>query len=302
MSIVSEVSEKPAIRSRPGPTSRRGRRKTGTNTGTGPLGWFLLVVLAVYAGGPLVVFLFNSLKSPAEISNSPLGAPTEWRWENFVTAFQDANMGQGILNSLIISVSTAVGVCVIAGLAAYAMTRLDLPGKNNWMLYLLVSTSLPIQMFLVPLLTWWSTLGLYNSQFGLIVIYWAIYSPFATLLLRSFLIAIPPQYEEAARIDGAGEFRLFTSIVVPMIWPGFITAALVAGLQAYNEFLLAVTFIQDADRLPASLALYSFQQNLTPNWALVSAAGLIMALPAIVIFIFLQRKFIEGYTQGGMAN
>lgn len=70
MSIVSEVSEKPAIRSRPGPTSRRGRRKTGTNTGTGPLGWFLLVVLAVYAGGPLVVFLFNSLKSPAEISNS----------------------------------------------------------------------------------------------------------------------------------------------------------------------------------------------------------------------------------------
>ncbi|WP_223692025.1 carbohydrate ABC transporter permease [Leifsonia poae] len=267
-----------------------------------PLTWIILVVLAVYATGPLAIFFFNALKSPSEISQSPLGLPKEWRWENFAQAFTDANMGEGLLNSLLISVSTALGVCIIASMAAYAMTRLDLPGKGVWILYILVSTSLPIQLFLVPLLSWWSTLGLYNTQFGLIVIYWAIYSPFATMLLRAFLLAIPVEFEEAARLDGAGEFRLFTRVIVPMIWPGILTVALVAGLQAYNEFLLAVTFIQDSDKLPVSLSLYSFQQNFSPNWALVSAAGLIMAIPVILVFLLLQKKFIEGYTQGGLAN
>ena len=267
-----------------------------------PLSWLVLIVLAVYAAGPLVVFLFNALKTPAEISRSPIGIPTEWRWDNFVQAFTDADMGQGLLNSAIISLSTAAGVCVIASMAAYSMTRLDLPGKGAWILYILVSTSLPIQLFLVPLLSLWSTLGLYNSQFGLIVIYWAVYSPFATMLLRAFLLTIPKEYEEAARLDGAGEWRLFSRVMVPMIWPGILTVALVSGLQAYNEFLLAVTFIQDSDKLPVALSLFSFQQSQSPNWALVSAAGLIMAIPVIIVFLVLQRKFIEGYTQGGLAN
>lgn len=267
-----------------------------------PFSVLILVVLAFYATGPLAVFVFNSLKSPAEISRSPIGLPSEWRWENFATAFEDANMGQGLLNSAIIAVSTALGVCVIASMAAYAMTRLDLPGKGAWILYILVSTSVPIQLFLVPLLSWWSTLGLYNTQFGLIVIYWAVYSPFATMLLRSFLLTIPKEYEEAARLDGAGEWRLFTRVMVPMIWPGMLTVALVAGLQAYNEFLLAVTFIQDSQLLPVSLSLYSFQQSYAVDWSLVSAAGLIMAAPVIVVFLLLQRRFIEGYTQGGLAN
>lgn len=267
-----------------------------------PFTWLILIVLAMYSIGPLFVFFGNALKSPTEISQSPLGVPQEWRWENFALAWQDAEMGQGILNSLFISLSTALGVCIIASAAAYALTVLPLPGKGGWILFLLVSISLPIQMFLVPLLSWWSTLGLYNTQFGLIVIYWAVYSPFATLLLRSFLIAIPPEYSEAARLDGAGELRLFGQVIIPMIKPGLLTAALIAGLQAYNEFLLAVTFIQDSERLPVSLSLFAFQQNFSPNWALVSAAGLIMAIPIIIIFVILQRRFIDGYVQGGMAN
>jgi raffinose/stachyose/melibiose transport system permease protein len=267
-----------------------------------PFSVIVLAVLAFYSAGPLAVFFFNALKTPSEISTSPLGPPHEWRWSNFVTAFTDAHMGRGLANSAIIALATALGVCLIGSMAAYAMTRLDLPGKSAWVLYLLVSTSIPIQLFLVPLLSWWSTLGLYNTRFGLVVIYWAVYSPFATMLLRSFLLSIPKEYEEAARLDGAGEVRLFTRVVMPMIAPGILTAGLVAGLNAYNEFLLAVTFITDSSKLPASLALYSFQQNYTPDWALVSAAGLIMAIPVIVLFLFLQKRFIEGYTQGGLAN
>lgn len=279
-------------------TPNRDRRRTRRQ----PISWIILLTLAVYAAGPLLIFFFNALKSPSEISQSPLGLPHQWRWENFVQAFTDANMASGLINSAIIALGAALGVCVISSMAAYSMTRLDLPGKNGWILYVLVSTSLPIQMFLVPLVSWWSTLGFYNTQFGLIVIYWAIYSPFATMLLRSFLLAIPKEFDEAARLDGAGTVRLFTRVTVPMIWPGILTVALVSGLQAYNEFLLAVTFLQDSDKMPVSLSLYAFQQNFSPNWALVSAAGMIMAIPVIVVFLLLQRRFIEGYTQGGLAN
>jgi raffinose/stachyose/melibiose transport system permease protein len=264
--------------------------------------WIILGVLAIYALAPLVIFAFNSLKSSREIAANPMGVPQEWNWSNFADAWQQARMGEALLNSGTIAVSTAVGVALIASMAAYAMTRLNLPGKGAWILWLLVSSSLPIQLFLVPLVSWWSFLGLYNERFGLIVIYWAVYSPFATLLIRSFLINLPNEYLEAARLDGAGELRLFFRIVLPMVWPGVLTAALVAGLQAYNEFMLAVTFIQDRDARPVALSLYSFQQGFTTDWSLVSAAGIIMALPVIVLFIIAQRKFIEGYASGGMAN
>lgn len=266
------------------------------------MSWVIVGLLAVYAIGPLGVFASNSLKSSREIAANPLGLPQEWNWSNFTTAWTQARMGEALVNSTIIAVSAAVGVALIASMAAYAMTRLELPGKGAWILWLLVSTSLPIQLFLVPLVSWWSFLGLYNERLGLIIIYWAVYSPFATLLVRSFMIGIPNELLEAARLDGAGEIRLFFRIVLPMVWPGVLTAALVAGLQAYNEFMLAITFIQDRDARPIALSLYSFQQGFTTDWSLVSAAGIIMALPVILLFVLAQRKFIDGYASGGMAN
>ncbi|PSK92368.1 carbohydrate ABC transporter membrane protein 2 (CUT1 family) [Murinocardiopsis flavida] len=262
----------------------------------------LLLLLAAYAAGPMLVLLLSAVKTPAEISANPLSWPAELQWDNFATAWVDASMGTGLLNSAVIVLSTAGGVCVIACCGAYALVRLDVPKPGVVMLYLLVVSTLPIQLSLVPLLSWWTTLGLYDTQFGLIVIYWALYSPFATLLLRSYLIAIPPEYEAAARIDGAGELRVFTRIVLPLLWPGVLTAALVSGLQAYNEFIIAVTFIQDSEALPASIALFSFQQGYATNYALVSAAGSIMVLPMLLLFLALQRRFVSGYTSAGMAN
>jgi hypothetical protein len=132
---------------------------------------------------------FNGFKTAGEIKTNPVGPPADWNWQNFADAWTDADMGQGILNSGIIAVATAVGVAIIASLAAYSMTRLDLPAPGVWLLWLLVSISLPIQLFLVPLVAWWSKLGLYDSRFCLIIIYWAVYSPFATLLIRSFLLS-----------------------------------------------------------------------------------------------------------------
>ncbi|WP_036961778.1 carbohydrate ABC transporter permease [Promicromonospora kroppenstedtii] len=266
-----------------------------------PVSWIVLGLLALYALGPLLVFAFNAFKSAREIDSNPLGLPQSFSWGNFAVAWEQAHMGGALLNSLVIAVATATGVALIATMAAYAMTRLDLPGGGAWILWLLVSSSLPIQLFLVPLVSWWSTLGLYNQPIGLIIIYWAVYSPFATLLVRAFLIGMPKEYEEAARLDGAGELGVFARIVLPMIRPAVLTAALVSGLQAYNEFMLAVTFIQDRDFQPVALSLYSFQQGFTTDWSLVSAAGLLMALPVVVLFLTMQRTFIDGYVSRGIA-
>jgi raffinose/stachyose/melibiose transport system permease protein len=285
-----------ALRVRPASSVKPSRR------GAGPLIWVLLCLLLLFALGPLVIFVFSALKTQSELATSPLSFPHQMHWSNFVTAWQQANMGAGLINSVIVVAGTVAGVCVIAGGAAYALARLNLPGANTYITYLLVTGSVPTQMFLVPLFYLWTRLNLYDSLFGLIVIYWALFSPFATLLLRTFMLAIPREIEEAARIDGAGEIRLLIRVVLPIAAPGFLTIALVSALSAYNEFLIAVTFIQNGALLPVSTTFFSFQQGYTQDYTLIGAAGLIMVLPMLLLFLALQRRFIDGVSSTGLAG
>lgn len=267
-----------------------------------PAFYLVLIVLFAFALGPIVIFVFDSLKSQSQLAADPLGLPLHPQWHNFSDAWSQAAMGAGFVNSAVIVVGTMVGVCVIAGSGAYAMSRLDLPGSGGVMAYLLVSSSLPIQLFLVPLFFLWTRLGLYDTLFGLIIIYWAIFSPFATLLLRSFMISIPHDYDDAARIDGAGEWAVLFRIVLPIAWPGFLTVALVSALSAYNEFLLAVTFIQTNGKMPISTTFFAFQQGFTQNYSLISAAGVIMLAPMVILFLLLQRRFVDGITAAGLGG
>ena len=280
----------------------RGSKGRQVQRTTRLLYYVALVVLAVYSIGPLVIFVFTGLKSEAELGSNPLGVPHHLAWSNFQVAWQQGHLGTGLINSAIITAGTVLGVCVIAGCAAHAMARLDLPGANGITVYLLATTALPIQLFLVPLFFLWSHLGLYNNLLGVIIIYWAIYSPFATLLLRSYMVSIPRDYEDAARIDGAGELSVLRRVTLPLAGPGFVTIALVSGLSAWNEFLLAVTFLQSADKQPISIALYSFQQGFTQEYQLISAAGMVMLVPMVAFFLLLQRRFVAGLTAGGLTG
>ena len=267
-----------------------------------PVAYVILTLLGLFAVGPMVIFVFSALKTQTALGNDPLGWPTHPQWRNFIDAWTQANMGAGLRNSIIIVAGTVIGVCIIAGCAAYAMARLNLPGSGGVMLYLIVSSSLPIQLFLVPLFYLWTRLGLYDTLFGLIVIYLAIFSPFATLLLRSFLIGLPPDYEDAARLDGANELTILVRIVAPLAWPGILTIALVTALSAYNEFLLAVTFVQTQGRMPISTTFFSFQQGFTQNYTLISAAGVIMLVPMLILFLALQRRFVSGLVSSGLGG
>jgi raffinose/stachyose/melibiose transport system permease protein len=195
---------------------------------------------------------------------------------------------------------TILGTLTLAGLAAYALARLKLRGGDLIAFYFLIGTSVPPQLFMVPLFFMWRRVGLINSHFGLILIYCGLYSPFSTYLLRSYMVSLPEEFVEAARIDGASHFQVFRHVIMPLSWPGFLTAGLVVGLAVWNEFLFAVTFLLRSDLKPVATSLFAFQQRYGRDWGLTSAGSVIMMLPVIVLFLLLQRRFIEGLTQGGL--
>jgi raffinose/stachyose/melibiose transport system permease protein len=262
--------------------------------------YVVLILLALFALGPFVIMVFNSLKSSAEIGRNPLGLPLSPVFENFPAAWIQGDFSTTMVNSTILTAGTIVGVCIIAGTSAYAMARLDLPGTDAVLLYLFVVSAVPFQLFLVPLFFLWSILHLTNTLFGLIVIYWAIFSPLATLLMRSYLVGLPRDFEDAARIDGANELQVLLRVVLPLSWPGLLTVALVTGLSTWNEFFFAITFIQDNNLKPVTTSFLAFQSTYSQDWGLTSAAAIYIILPIVVLFLILQRRFISGLTAGGL--
>jgi raffinose/stachyose/melibiose transport system permease protein len=265
-----------------------------------PLAYPGLAVLAAFALFPLVVLIFNSFKDASQLGSNPLGPPTDPGLDNLGDAWSTGNFARTLLNSTLLAVGTGVGVTAIASLTAYALTRMRVRGTQGLLLYILICTAVPAQLFIVPLFFLWTDLQLTNTLFGLIVIYWAVFSPFATLLLRSYLLTIPRDFDEAGRIEGASERQILTRIILPLARPGLLVVALTTALFAWNEFFFAFTFIQDEGLRPASTSFLAFRSEYATDWGLTSAGGLIMIAPPLLLFLMLQRRFIEGLTTGGL--
>jgi len=276
-----------------------GDRARGPSWGSA-LTYFGLLILAFIALAPLVVLSFNALKNPAEIGRNPLGPPSMPNVANFVQAWEQGQFAITMRNSALITLGTVLGVCIISGLAAYALSRLEVPGSSGMVVYLFVGTTIPGQLFVIPLFFLWVRLGLVDTLIGLIVIYWALFSPFTTLLLRSYMLALPKELEEAARVDGANEMQVLARIVLPLAWPGILVVALVAALMAWNEFFFAITFLQSQELKPVTTSFLAFQSRFSQNWALTSAAAIIVILPTLLLFLVLQRRFIAGLTAGAL--
>lgn len=259
-----------------------------------------LAILAAFAVLPLVALLFNAFKRSSELGANPLGPPRDPSFANLADAWTAGNFATTLANSTLLAVGTGVGVTLIAAFTAYALTRMQFRGNRGLLFYILICTAVPVQLFIVPLFFLWTDLGLTNSLFGLIVVYWAVFSPFATLLLRSYLLTIPRDFDEAGRIEGASERQVLTRIILPLARPGLLVVALTTALFAWNEFFFAFTFIQDEQLKPASTSFLAFRSEYATDWGLTSAGGLIMIAPPLVLFLLLQRRFIDGLTTGGL--
>jgi raffinose/stachyose/melibiose transport system permease protein len=273
----------------------RGRRVSSTLPN-----YIILFILLAFTVIPLLLLGLNSLKSTNEIATDPFSLPREILFSNYTEAWEEGNYAVTIRNSVILTATTITATLLFAGMAAYALTRLNLKGADYLSFYFLVGIGVPAQLFMIPLFFIWRDLGLVNSHIGLIIIYTGLNGPFATYLLRSYMLSIPEEIIDAARIDGASNMQVFRQIIMPLSAPGFLTAGLIIGLGVWNEFLFAVTFLHRPELKPVSTSLYAFQERFGRDWGLTNAGSVIMMLPVLIMFLLLQRRFIEGLTQGGL--
>ena len=262
----------------------------------------VLLLLTAFAVFPLLILAFNSVKTNAEIGLNPLGSPQRIVFDNFPNAWETGNFARTMGNSVIYVVVTIVAELVLGGLAAYALARRRPPGSDLLMLYFLVASTIPVWMYIVPLFVLWRTLKLLNTVHGLIIIYIAMNAPLTIFLLRSYMIDLPRELEDAARVDGANEFQVLTRIVLPLTKPGFLTVGLVVGLGVWNEFILALTFVHDPNRYPVTTSFFKFSDRYARDLALTSAGAVIIIFPVVVLFLAMQRQFIEGLAEGGVKS
>jgi raffinose/stachyose/melibiose transport system permease protein len=262
--------------------------------------YIVLILLVAFAAGPLLMIVFNSVKSAAEIGRNPLGFPHQFVWQNFPRAWSIGEFGLTMQNSLVLVVISVIGVLILGGMAAYSMAKLNMPGSNFFTIYLLTVSSLPLQMFLVPLFFMWNKIHLVNTLFGVGIIYIALNAPFAIFLLRSYIVQIPADFDDAARVDGASEWQVLTQIVVPLAWPAFLTTGLVTALHVWNEFVIATVFLTKPQLFTIVTSYQSFATRFSRDWGLTSAGAVMMIAPLLIIFLLLQRQFIAGLTQGGL--
>jgi len=262
--------------------------------------YVVLAIGAFIALFPIALLLLNSIKPALQITVSPLALPAPFAPENFVHAWNDARFSRTFLNSALITAITIILVCATASLSAYVLARRKIRSWQLWTFYLMATTTAPIQLFLFPLYFVYAHLGLVNNVPAVSVIYTALYSPFAVMLLRTYFLAVPRELEEAALVDGASHWQVFSQVMLPIVSPGLLTVALIIGLYSWNEFLIATTFLQKQDSVTAVVAFFLLSGQYTSDWGEIMAAALIIVLPVVVLFLFMQRRFIEGMAGGSV--
>lgn len=259
-----------------------------------------LLALGLYAFLPLLILIFNSLKTTPEIIANPFLPSLDLQWHNFVESFQVGRFGRTLKVSLFLVAMVIPCVLLISFPAAYILARERSAAADAIIVFLLVLSTFPPQLYIIPMFVFLSTHGLLNNIFVLALIYVAKFSPFTVFLLRAFLLRVPEELDEAARLDGASELRMLVTVLAPTARPMLMTVALITGIYVWNEFILAVTLIQDPALKPISTSLYAFRTQYSTDWPLTNAGAIITAILPIALFLLLQRRFIEGLTSGAV--
>jgi len=255
----------------------------------------LLVVV-----GPFVWMLLSSVKPEAEIRQvPPTWLPETVTLEHYRELFSRLNFPRYFGNSLVVAVLTTAGNLVFCSALGYALAKLRFPGRRVLFALVLGTLMVPGMVTFVPQFVLVSNMGLVNSYAGLVLPFLA--GPFGVFLMRQYLLSIPDDIIEAARIDGAGEWRVFWSVVLPLCRPALATLGILTFLASWNNFLwpLVVATTEDRYTLPVALALYSVGQNRI-DFGLMLAGAVVVVLPVVVVFLVLQRHFLRGIATTGL--
>ncbi|MFQ7550887.1 MAG: carbohydrate ABC transporter permease [Blautia marasmi] len=228
----------------------------------------------------------------------PIGFPEHLEISNYIQTWVKGSYAVAFRNSIFIGACVIIIVLIGASLAAYGLARLNIPGKGFFIAYFMLGMSFPTFLYIVPLYYNFSKLGLINTQLSLIIIYSAGYIPFSILLIRTFLVGIPKELEEAGKIDGCGEIGVFLHVTLPLLKPILTTVSLIVFVWCWNEFLWSNTFITADDLRTVATRFYKFTSEWSKDLAKIYTAGIIALSPIVVLYLCLQKAFIEGLTQG----
>jgi multiple sugar transport system permease protein len=256
----------------------------------------------VFLGFPLLWLVSVSLKGERELASiHPRLIPRHFQWDNYRTALVDQGLARSALNSLQTALGATVIVILIAVPAAYALSRLRSAIRTGTTVWILLSQVFPTILIIIPVFLILKDLHLLNSLGGLTLVYVVWTLPFALWMVMGYLRNLPAELEEAAAVDGAGRLRIIVSVVMPLLAPGVVAAAMFTFISAWNEFFFALVLIQDTDKRTISLTLANYvgAEGLIRLGPL--AAGAVLAtVPSLVFFAFLQRRLTSGLLAGAV--
>jgi multiple sugar transport system permease protein len=265
--------------------------------------WWLYAVLGVgllAMSLPFIWMLVSSVKPEAEVRQiPPTWLPETFTLENYQTLFDRLSFPTYFFNSTLVAIVVTLGNVVFCSMLGYALAKLEFRGKRVIFALVLGMLMVPAIAILVPLFVLVSNLGLTNTYAGLILPYLA--APIGVFLMRQYFLGLPDELIQAARVDGASEFRIFWNVMLPLCGPALATLAILTFLGSWNNFIWPLVVAQTEDRytLPVALALYSVGQNAT-QYGVLLAGAVVVVLPVIAIFLALQRYFVQGIAMTGI--
>jgi len=269
------------------------------------LGWSIaLVVVLFYAMVPVLWLISLSFKTPATVSDKKF-IPTETTFDNYTTLFSgglDSPLLRPLINSVSIALIATVIAVTLASFTAYAIARLDFPGKSVILAGALAIAMFPPISVVGPLFDMWRALGLYDTYLGLIIPYLTFALPLAIYTLVAFFREIPWELEQAAQIDGATPFQAFRKVILPLATPGVFTAAILVFIFAWNDFVFAITLTSSdsARTVPAALAFFTGDSQFTAPTGNIAAAAVLVTIPIIIFVLIFQRRIVAGLTAGAV--
>jgi multiple sugar transport system permease protein len=288
--VLTDEQQGPATA---GPARRRPRSRA----------WYVVLTLGLLlVAGPFVWMLLGSFKSEGELRRDPpTWLPENPTLENYRELFARLDFPLYFFNSTLVALTVTVGNLIVCSMLGYALAKMDFPGKRLLFLLVLGMLMVPGMALFVPQFVLISNLGMVNTYLGLILPSLAIAGPFGVFLMRQYIMGLPDELIDAARVDGAGEFRIFAQIIAPLTKPALATLGILTFLGSWNNFLWPLVVAQTEDKytLPVALALYSVGQNRT-DYGLLMAGAVVVVIPVLVVFIVLQRHFVQGIAATGI--
>jgi len=255
-----------------------------------------LLLLALVFFFPLIWMVMSSFKTNSAIFSAPFSPPDSIDFSKWAEAWTVGNLGQYAINSAIVTIASVVLILLLGAAAAYALSRYRFRGRGLVLGLFALGLILPLQSYFIAQSSIFTQLGITDTRLALIIPYTAMGLSLAVYLLKVYLDALPEELFEAARIDGASDRQMFASVALPLLRPGLATVAIFSALAAWNEFLLALLYIQDDALKTIPTGLLAFSTRYVTDYSLLFSALSIVTIPMIVIYVVFNRQIVAGIT------